>query len=143
MSRMNRKERNNFLMRVGAVLIAVCMVAALALPAFAADTSAENEPYKYTVRIFPGDKGTINGSTDPIVKEVETFLQDIHADISVAVMGCPVNGIQEASRADVGIAGGYDSGILFRHGERVRTVPQDELLDALKAEILRMVNEAG
>ena len=71
MSRMNRKERNNFLMRVGAVLIAVCMVAALALPAFAADTSAENEPYKYTVRIFPGDKGTINGSTDPIVKEVE------------------------------------------------------------------------
>ena len=71
MSRMNRKERKNFLMRVGAVLIAVCMVAALALPAFAADTSAENEPYKYTVRIFPGDKGTINGSTDPIVKEVE------------------------------------------------------------------------
>ena len=71
MSRMNRKERNNFLMRVGAVLIAVCMVAALALPAFAADTSVENEPYKYTVRIFPGDKGTINGSTDPIVREVE------------------------------------------------------------------------
>ena len=71
MSRMNRKERKNFLMRVGAVLIAVCMVAALALPAFAADTSVENEPYKYTVRIFPGDKGTINGSTDPIVKEVE------------------------------------------------------------------------
>lgn len=71
MSRMNRKERKNFLMRVGAVLIAVCMVAALALPAFAADASAENEPYKYTVRIFPGDKGTINGSTDPIVKEVE------------------------------------------------------------------------
>ena len=71
MSRMNRKERKNFLMRVGAVLIAVCMVAALALPAFAADTSAENEPYKYTVRIFPGDKGTINGSTDPIVREVE------------------------------------------------------------------------
>ncbi len=71
MSRMNRKERKNFLMRVGAVLIAVCMVAALALPAFAADTSAENEPYKYTVRIFPGDKGTINGSTEPIVREVE------------------------------------------------------------------------
>ena len=71
MSRMNRKERKNLLMRVGAVLIAVCMVAALALPAFAADTSSDNEPYKYTVRIFPGDKGTINGSTDPIVKEVE------------------------------------------------------------------------
>ena len=87
--------------------------------------------------------GRIQYDMIPIVKEVETFLQDIHADISVAVMGCPVNGIQEASRADVGIAGGYDSGILFRHGERVRTVPQDELLDALKAEILRMVNEAG
>lgn len=87
--------------------------------------------------------GRIQYDMIPIVKEVETFLQDIHADISVAVMGCPVNGIQEASRADVGIAGGYDSGILFRHGERVRTVPQAELLDALKAEILRMVNESG
>ena len=58
-------------MRIGAVLIVICMIAALALPAFAADPSAEDKPYSYTVRIFPGDKGTINGSKDPIVREVE------------------------------------------------------------------------
>lgn len=75
MSRMNRKERRNLLMRVGAVLIAICMIAALALPALAAETSSDDEPYAYTVRIFPGDKGTIDGSEDPFIKEVEAGYQ--------------------------------------------------------------------
>ena len=69
MSRM-KKERRTLFMRVGAVLIAICMVAALALPALAADT-ASDETYSYTVRIFPGDKGTIDGKKDPIIKVVE------------------------------------------------------------------------
>ena len=56
-------------------------------------------------------------------------------------MGCPVNGIQEAGRADVGIAGAYDSGILFRKGEVVRTVPQAEIKDALIAEIEKIIAE--
>ena len=58
-----------------------------------------------------------------------------------AVMGCPVNGMQEASRADIGIAGSYDSGILFKHGEILRKVPQKDLAAELKKEIDRMVRE--
>ena len=54
--------------RVAAVIIAICLVAALALPTFAADTSGRvDDPYTYTVRIFPGNKGTIDKGTDPIV----------------------------------------------------------------------------
>ena len=54
--------------RAAAVIIAICLVAALALPAFAADTSGRvDDPYTYTVRIFPGNKGTIDKGTDPIV----------------------------------------------------------------------------
>lgn len=70
MSKMTRKERRTFFMRLGAVLIVICMVAALALPAFAADTSgavSQSDPYTYTVRIFPGDKGTIDGSESPVI----------------------------------------------------------------------------
>ncbi len=85
--------------------------------------------------------GRIQYDMLPIVREMEDFLSTIRSDISVAVMGCPVNGVQEASRADVGIAGGSDSGILFRHGQILRTVPQEQLADALKAEILQILKE--
>ena len=70
MSRMKNKDRRTLFMRVGAVLIAICMIAALALPALAADTNPD-EPYSYTVRIFPGDKGTIDGKKDPIIRVVK------------------------------------------------------------------------
>ena len=85
--------------------------------------------------------GRIQYDMIPLVQEMQEYLKSINHDISVAIMGCPVNGIQEAGRADVGIAGGYDSGILFKHGEVIRTVPQNELLDALKAEIQNIINE--
>lgn len=84
--------------------------------------------------------GRIQYDMLPIVKEVEAYLNSIRSDITVAVMGCPVNGIQEASRADIGIAGGHDSGILFRHGEVIRTVPQEELKDALFEEIKKLLD---
>ncbi len=71
----------------------------------------------------------------PIVKEMESYLETVTKDITVAVMGCPVNGPQEASRADIGIAGGKDAAILFKKGKIVRTVPQDEIIQVLKAEI--------
>ena len=77
----------------------------------------------------------------PLVKEMEEYLSTIHEDITVAIMGCPVNGIQEAGRADVGIAGSYDSGILFRKGKIIRTVPQNEIRDALIAEIESIIKE--
>jgi len=59
-------------------------------------------------------------------------------DVRVAVMGCVVNGPGEAKEADFGIAGGKGAGILIRKGEVVRTMPEEELLPALKAELDRV-----
>jgi (E)-4-hydroxy-3-methylbut-2-enyl-diphosphate synthase len=56
-------------------------------------------------------------------------------------MGCVVNGPGEAREADVGIAGGKGEGLLFRSGEIVRKVPENELADALLAEVEKMVKE--
>lgn len=58
-----------------------------------------------------------------------------HLNIKVAVMGCVVNGPGEAKEADLGIAGGKGSGLLIRHGEVIRKVPEDQLLDALRIEL--------
>ena len=52
--------------------------------------------------------GRIQYDMLPIVKEMEAYLENVHKDVSVAIMGCPVNGPQEASRADIGVAGGKD-----------------------------------
>lgn len=82
--------------------------------------------------------GRIQYDMIPVVNEIEQFLTTIHADIEVAIMGCPVNGPQEASRADIGIAGGKDSAILFKHGKIIKTVPQSELITTLKQEIIEM-----
>lgn len=67
----------------------------------------------------------------PLAQEVEERLKDIKKPITVAVMGCPVNGPGEASAADVGIAGGNGFGLLFRHGEVVKKVPQEALVEEL------------
>lgn len=85
--------------------------------------------------------GRIQYDMLPLVKKIEQYLSTIHEDITVAIMGCPVNGIQEAGRADIGIAGSYDSGILFKHGEILRTVPQAEIYDALVEEIQKFIAE--
>ena len=74
-------------------------------------------------------------------EEVEKRLNDLPLPLTIAVMGCVVNGPGEAREADLGIAGGKGQGILFRHGEIVRKVPQAELADALIAEAWRMVDE--
>jgi (E)-4-hydroxy-3-methylbut-2-enyl-diphosphate synthase len=77
----------------------------------------------------------------PVAEEVERRLQKIIKPINVAVMGCVVNGPGEAREADVGIAGGRGEGLLFRHGEIVRKVPESELADALVAEVEKMAEE--
>lgn len=74
----------------------------------------------------------------PIAREVELRLRDCAKPITVAVMGCAVNGPGEARNADVGIAGGDGEGLLFRRGEILRKVPQDKLVDALMAEIEKL-----
>ena len=76
----------------------------------------------------------------PIAKEIEEFLQTIQSNIKVAVMGCAVNGPGEAREADIGIAGGIKEGLLFKKGEIIRKIPQDEIVEELKKEILKMVN---
>ena len=77
----------------------------------------------------------------PIAKEVEEFLQTIEADITVAVMGCVVNGPGEAREADIGIAGGIKEGMLFKKGQIIRKVKQEEIVETLKQEILEMIKE--
>ncbi len=67
--------------------------------------------------------------------EVERRLAGCRKAITVAVMGCAVNGPGEAAAADVGIAGGKGEGLLFRRGQILRKVPQDKLVDALLEEI--------
>jgi len=70
-----------------------------------------------------------------VAQEVEERLKDLDAPLTVAVMGCVVNGPGEAREADVGVAGGRGEGLLFRHGEIVRKIPEAELADALVAEV--------
>ena len=68
-----------------------------------------------------------------LAHEVEERLKDVKADITVAVMGCVVNGPGEAREADYGIAGGKGCGLLFKKGEILRRVPEDRLADELMA----------
>ncbi len=72
-----------------------------------------------------------------LAEEVEERLRDVKKPITVAVMGCVVNGPGEARSADVGIAGGDGEGLLFRRGEIVKKVPQSELVD----ELFRLIDE--
>ncbi len=67
----------------------------------------------------------------PMARQVEELLKDVHKDITVAVMGCVVNGPGEARHADVGLAGGDGEGVLFKHGEIVKKVPEDQLVPEL------------
>ena len=72
---------------------------------------------------------------------VEQMVQDMDLDVKVAVMGCVVNGPGEAAEADIGIAGGKGVGLLIKKGEVIATLPEDQLLGALKAELEKMQGE--
>lgn len=85
--------------------------------------------------------GRIQYDLIPIAAEMEEFLNSIHADITVAIMGCAVNGPGEARHADIGIAGGAGEGLLIKKGEIVRKVKQEDMVAELKKEILAMVNQ--
>lgn len=73
-----------------------------------------------------------------LANEVERRLSACKKPITVAVMGCIVNGPGEAKEADIGIAGGDGCGLLFRHGEILKKVPENEIVDALLAEIEKL-----
>ncbi len=70
-----------------------------------------------------------------LAEKVEKMVEDYPLDIKVAVMGCAVNGPGEAREAELGIAGGQGEGLLFKKGEILRKVPEEQLLDALKKEL--------
>lgn len=71
-----------------------------------------------------------------LAKEVEQMTASMELDLKVAVMGCAVNGPGEAREADIGIAGGIGEGLLIKKGRILRKVPEEELLDALKEELM-------
>lgn len=71
-----------------------------------------------------------------LANQVENMVADIPLDIKVAVMGCVVNGPGEAKEADIGIAGGIGEGLIIKHGEIYKKVPEAELLPALREELL-------
>lgn len=71
-----------------------------------------------------------------LATRVEEMVQDFDLDIKVAVMGCVVNGPGEAREADIGIAGGIGEGLLIKKGEVVKKLPEGELLEALRQELL-------
>ncbi len=84
--------------------------------------------------------GRIQYDLIPIANEIEDFLQTIKSNITVAVMGCGVNGPNEAKHADIGIAGGIKEGLLFKKGEIIKKVKQEDMVKVLKEEILKMIN---
>ncbi len=78
-----------------------------------------------------------------LANQVETMVADIDMDVKVAVMGCVVNGPGEAREADIGIAGGIGEGLIIKKGQVLRKVPEGELLEALRSELLAMQKEQG
>ena len=87
--------------------------------------------------------GRCNIDLAKIANEVETLLANIKKPIKVAVMGCVVNGPGEAKSADVGIAGGKGQGLVFKHGEIVRTVSEEQLVAELFKEINKTEIKGG
>jgi (E)-4-hydroxy-3-methylbut-2-enyl-diphosphate synthase len=76
-----------------------------------------------------------------VANEVEAYLEKVKVPIKVSVLGCAVNGPGEAREADIGIAGARGEGMLFRYGEMIRKVPENDLVSELKKEIDQIVEE--
>lgn len=76
-----------------------------------------------------------------LATQVEEMVKEFDLDIKVAVMGCAVNGPGEAREADIGIAGGIGEGLLIKKGEIVKKVPEAELLETLRQELVNWRND--
>jgi (E)-4-hydroxy-3-methylbut-2-enyl-diphosphate synthase len=87
--------------------------------------------------------GRLQFDMDSVVAEIEQRLESYAEPIEVAVLGCAVNGIGEASHADFGITGAKNEGLIFAHGKPLRKVPQADLVDALFEEIDRSLDRGG
>ncbi|MGN1343392.1 MAG: flavodoxin-dependent (E)-4-hydroxy-3-methylbut-2-enyl-diphosphate synthase [Traorella sp.] len=85
--------------------------------------------------------GRTSYDIEKVINEIEPFLLNINEDITVAIMGCAVNGPGEAKHADIAIAGGKDEGLLIKKGEIIEKIPTSEMVNRLKEEILKMTNK--
>jgi (E)-4-hydroxy-3-methylbut-2-enyl-diphosphate synthase len=83
--------------------------------------------------------GRLQFDMDTVVAEIERRLERYDEPVEVAVLGCAVNGIGEASHADFGITGAKNEGLVFSRGKPLRKVPQEQLVDTLFAEIDKYV----
>ncbi|WP_305154776.1 flavodoxin-dependent (E)-4-hydroxy-3-methylbut-2-enyl-diphosphate synthase [uncultured Dubosiella sp.] len=79
--------------------------------------------------------GRTQWDMEPVVNWVEDYLQQINKTMTVAIMGCAVNGPGEAKHADIAIAGGKDEGLLIKKGQVIKKIPQDQMIAVLKEEI--------
>lgn len=77
----------------------------------------------------------------PVVDEIEKFLQTVNCNVNVAIMGCAVNGPGEAKHADIAIAGGKKEGLLIKKGVIIEKLPQEKIVERLKQEILAFEEE--
>ena len=73
-----------------------------------------------------------------LAKQVEDAVKDIDKDVKIAVMGCIVNGPGETREADIGVAGGDGVGLIFKHGETLKKVPEDQIVPALLEELAKL-----
>lgn len=85
--------------------------------------------------------GRTNYNMTPVVEEIEKFIENINANIKIAIMGCVVNGPGEAKEADIGIAGGKNQAVLIKKGKIIEKLHEDEITTRLKEEILKLITE--
>lgn len=76
--------------------------------------------------------GRLNFDLEPVVKEIEQYTKKMNFPLKIAILGCAVNGPGEAKEADIGIAGGNGSGIIFENGKILKTVKEKEMVNELK-----------
>ncbi|HUU59081.1 MAG TPA: flavodoxin-dependent (E)-4-hydroxy-3-methylbut-2-enyl-diphosphate synthase [Phycisphaerae bacterium] len=85
--------------------------------------------------------GRMQMDLGPIVAQVRAELADVTAPITVAVMGCVVNGPGEADSADVAVCAGKDRAVLYRRGRKVRSIPADQIVSAVVGEVRKIAKE--
>lgn len=76
--------------------------------------------------------GRLNFNLEPVVKEIEQYTKEMNFPLKIAILGCAVNGPGEAKEADIGIAGGKGTGIIFEDGKIIKSVKETELISELK-----------
>lgn len=85
--------------------------------------------------------GRTSWTMKPVVDEMESWLQTVHKPVTVAIMGCAVNGPGEAKHADIAIAGGKGEGLLIRKGEIIEKLPEEKMVERLKEEVEKFPTE--